>query len=313
MYTESKDCKPRNMKRRAEWNDYRARRIYMFTVNAAKGAPRFAIVKADPTPHSELCEVGRTIVGAMEEAFGSEARIRLLARVVMPDHLHFVLFVRERLDRSVGSLVGKMKALATGRVRELLGKPGLQLFEAGFHDRILVHRDQLARMLRYVEDNPRRRLVRQSSPGYFRLHRAVEIGGRLFDMMGNRFLLEEIEFVTVIVHRRWSDELRRTALERWLALAANGCVLVSAFISPYEKEVFERALASGGRAILLTKDDLTERYKPSGELFDLCAEGKLLVMRPADFQRSSCSGITRAEALALNQAAREVVAGLGRS
>lgn len=283
----------------------------MITLTAAEGAPRFADVESEPAPHSVPTSVGQIIIDALDAAVGSDRRIKVLKCVVMPDHLHIVLFVMEHLEKAIGSYIGKMKALATSATRARTGRPDLGLFESGFHDRVLIGMNQLERMLRYVEDNPRRLLIRQSSHGYFEYHRDIEIGGHRYDMVGNRFLLDEVDFLPVIVHRCWSDEEKLMALGRWISFARNGGVLVSPFISKSEKDVFAKAIANGGRAILLTKDELSPRYKPPGEKFDLCAEGRLLVMRPMNLPPGSCGGMSREEALALNQAARDISCALG--
>lgn len=228
----------------------------------------------------------------------------------MPDHVHFVIFVNERLDRALGCYVGKAKAKATAMIREALGTPELTVFQPGFNDRAVRNRTQLETLLRYVADNPRRLVVRRRNPDLFTAYHSVEVCGRLFDACGNMFLLNEAEFEPVIVHRAWSEATLAAAVERWRRCAMNGGVLVSAFISRAEKEVLREALELGGRAILITKDLISERYKPSGEYFDLCAEGRLLVLHPEGLAGGSYRGITRAEALGLNRVAEELAEGL---
>ena len=67
---------------------------------------------------------------------------------------------------------------------------------------------------------------------------------------------------------------------RWLACGERGGVLVSAAVHPREKAVMREAKALGYRTIDLCENGFPPLYKPMGEAFDACAEGRLL--QPAD-------------------------------
>ncbi|MDE6867254.1 MAG: hypothetical protein K2J23_07650, partial [Muribaculaceae bacterium] len=58
----------------------------------------------------------------------------------------------------------------------------------------------------------------------------------------------------------------------------NDGVLVSPFINPAEKKVRDWAIDNGGSLIYLTYKPFPEKYKPQGKMFDLCAEGRLLII-----------------------------------
>lgn len=95
----------------------------------------------------------------------------------------------------------------------------------------------------------------------------------------------------VIVHRADSDQVYNAHLDRWLYNAANGGVLVSPFISPREKSVKKEADTIGGRFIQITNRPFEDREKPYGHDFDLCAQGRLLIIAPAagmPMDRASC-------------------------
>ena len=55
-------------------------------------------------------------------------------------------------------------------------------------------------------------------------------------------------------------------------------MLVSPYIHPDEKKVRDWSIDNGGAIIQLTNQVLPAKYKPSGALFDACAEGRLLVV-----------------------------------
>jgi len=69
-----------------------------------------------------------------------------LAFVVMPDHLHWLLELRQE---SLSRLVGRVKSISARRI-------GSQVWQDGFHDRALRKEEDLRAMARYVIANPSR-------------------------------------------------------------------------------------------------------------------------------------------------------------
>ncbi|QGZ30547.1 REP-associated tyrosine transposase [Stutzerimonas stutzeri] len=67
-----------------------------------------------------------------------------LAFVVMPDHLHWLLELRQE---SLSRLVGRVKSISARRI-------GSQVWQDGFHDRALRKEEDLRAMARYVIANP---------------------------------------------------------------------------------------------------------------------------------------------------------------
>ncbi len=62
--------------------------------------------------------------------------------------------------------------------------------------------------------------------------------------------------------------------------ARHGAVLVSPAISPGEKQVMRTAFDAGFSTIVLMENGFTTMSKPKGELFDACANGRLLMLSP---------------------------------
>ena len=129
-------------------------------------------------------------------------------------------------------------------------------------------------------------------------------------MVGNRFLLNIPDKMAVIVHRRYTDEENARLREEWLSCGERGGVLVSATISPKEKEVLREAMNRGYNIILLRENGFPKIYKPSGEAFDACARGVLLQISPWEFHLEKRM-VTRAQCLHLNAMA-ERIAGNGK-
>ena len=183
------------------------------------------------------------------------------------------------------------------------------LFEEGYNDKILMHEGQLDNWKAYLDDNPRRLLMKRQKPQLFTVLHGMEVAGHHCQIVGNRFLLDIPDKMEVIVHRRYTDEENARLREEWLACGERGGVLVSAAIAPKEKEVLREAMNRGYRIILLRENGFPKLYKPAGEAFDACSEGLLLQISPWEFHMERKT-ITRAQCLELNAMA-ERIAGNG--
>jgi len=87
---------------------------------------------------------------------------------------------------------------------------------------------------------------------------------------------------------------------------AAGAVMVSPFISPGEKEIAGLVMEQGqGRLILLKPDGFPPLYKPSGMFFDLCAQGRLLVLSPFAYTGHR-EALSRERCLQMNEWVREI-------
>ena len=60
-------------------------------------------------------------------------------------------------------------------------------------------------------------------------------------------------------------------------------VLVSPFINPSEKEIRDKAIENGNGLIIIVNYRFSERAKPYKSLFDLCAEGRMLIISTEEF------------------------------
>ena len=123
--------------------------------------------------------------------------------------------------------------------------PRKGLFELGYNDKVLLHERQLEGWKKYLDDNPRRLMVKRMNPGLFTVMQNKEVAGRRCQMVGNCFLLDIPDKVAVVVHRRYSEEELRHLREEWLACGERGGVLVSAAISTKEKEVLREGYEPG--------------------------------------------------------------------
>ena len=195
----------------------------------------------------------------------------------MPDHVHFAIFIRERTETHLGTIITNLKRECSDRFEALGNPPETEFFIPNYNDTFLTSGNQLKKMLKYISDNPRRYLVRKDNPELFREF-YISNGESDFKAYGNWDLLAEFQRIPVKVSRKYSTEELKTWKRLWHTTILNDGVLVSPFINPKEKEIRNWAMDNGAALIYITYKPFAEKFKPSGKMFDLCAEGRLLIV-----------------------------------
>jgi len=263
-------------------HDYTSVGFYMITILTASRSPLFGtfqnkIVKLSP--------IGETVKRRWHEIPSHRPELEPSDLVIMPDHMHGILYVKEKLQKPVGDIVRGFKSGVTSEIRKTKGDSQLKIWEESYHDRIIMNSDTLREERRYISDNPRRYCMRKAHPELFtkpttldnlRLPKGIEWSG-----FGNLFLLNKPDLMTVQVSRSETQE-RIAILKKIVAdCVSRGTVMVSPFISQGEKEIASMVIEQDyGSLILLKPDGFPPLYKPSRAYFDLCANGRLLVLSP---------------------------------
>jgi len=99
------------------------------------------------------------------------------------------------------------------------------------------------------------------------------------------------------------EEMKTTLLNA----AQHGAVLVSPCISDGEKCITRAAFQAGVPLIVLRSQGFSSFYKPEGEYFNACAEGRLLQMAPNNWVPSTQKhSLTREEAWVLNRICQHI-------
>ena len=180
----------------------------------------------------------------------------------------------------------------------------LRLFSEGFNDSILRGREQLQHMIAYVRDNPRRLLLKRQCCPYFTIHRSIDVAGMRFDAIGNLALLQR-PLMAVHCRRRWTDDERQAFANQCLTASERGTVLIGAFISKAEQEITLTANEQHHPLIHLVENGFPELYKPVGQAFYACAEGRLLLLAPWEYHAGR-KAISREQCNALNAMAEAI-------
>lgn len=161
------------------------------------------------------------------------------------------------------------------------------LFEAGYHDRIIIRDGMLENICRYMDENPFRARLREERPNLMQRRLHLWIQDREYAAFGNLFLLKNPDRIQVFFHRKNKEGVPTHLTpeyvqdkEKLLKRAEEGAVLVTPGISKGEKGVVDAALDDYLPLILLQKEPISEYWKPSQERFYACASGRLLILAP---------------------------------
>jgi len=329
-----------SMLRRCVGHDYTDRQIYMITMVTEGRRALFGHVvgKSDAPegspeePHIELSALGKRVVDEWWAASLHHSEVVVVALQMMPDHLHGILFVREKMEKPLGMALRGFKQSCNKHYRELvLGLPPVQsvalptqqtqpafrkdrrgedrthgmLFARGYNDKLLLRERQLETWLRYLSDNPRRLLMKREHPDLFRVQQNLTVAGVSFSVIGNGFLLNRPARLFVQCSRRLTETEIQAKVHEYLAAARQGAVLVSPAISRGEKAVMRAAFNEGLPLIYLQENGLTELAKPSGTRMEACARGQLLILSPWEHHNEQIT-ISRNQCLMLNDLARRI-------
>jgi hypothetical protein len=277
--------------------DYKRPFFYMVTVKGARSAPgkTDSAAVAPQLQFSRLEEGGvladtaltpvlRAVVEHFHETWWCIEPIRYY--VIMPDHLHLIIKMRDVEGRV--SLAVVVRQLIKALERAAGGdpaKPVLQgalrtpIFEKDWHDWIVKKEGQLATFRRYIAENGRRAWLRRENRRFFTEVRRVNFAGREWRAYGNAAILELPVIEPFQCSRKWVKDGSewREAMGRAGRLGPGGAG-VGTFMSPCEKECGNAIFKAGGSLIVLYPEGFGERWHPPRNKEALCARGRMLFL-----------------------------------
>lgn len=308
-----------SMKRRCDYNDYTAPKIYMVTLVVEGRRPLFGTLSGDPhIPYAtqggarlSLTALGKTVKRLWYSIPQYHPQVRVEALQLMPDHLHGILRITEGGQLHLGDIVRGFKTGCNKAYRQLhpapddAGGPSTAppLFERGYNDRILYGYGKLQTWLRYLAENPRRLLIKRSHRDFFHIHRNVCFNGLTLSTVGNTLLLHHPVRLQVRCHRNETPEAIERLIRHFITAAKEGAVLVSPAISPAEKAVMHRAMDERLPVIIVKDNGFSDYYKPSGRAFYANEAGLLLIVSQAEHHNER-TAFSRNKCLELNEMAR---------
>ena len=269
--------------------DYKDPSILMITLVTTNRQPILGILKGETIERTKLGQAIAEEINRIPTYNGAES-IEIYSYVIMPDHVHILLRVHDRLPKHIGQYIAWFKIKCTDACSALTGGPvseTMRPFASEYHDRILKGKNQLPHLVRYIQDNPRRLALKRANKDLFRIRQNQLIGTIQCTVLGNIFLIERPLRQVLQCSRRLTREQIDNLKADCLREAADGTIYVTAAISEGEKQI-ARALREAGFPLIIflekgfpAPDDPHYNYfKPQGVYFEACAAGKLLLIEP---------------------------------
>lgn len=297
--------------RRAFSHNYYAPFIYHIIIKKAKNCEIFGSVEGDAriapgNPGSARIResaLGKVIAKTLLHIPYEYPILKLYQFCVMPDHIHLLIQVLYRSDKHLDFYVENLKIRIAAKYSEKRGEiiTNEVIFEPGYCDKPLYDKRSLDDLFRYIRENPHRLAIRQQFPQFFKTVRNLRIGNKTYQAYGNLFLLRNPDKEAVKISRKFTPEEKMQKRAKWLSDVLKGTVLVSPFISREEKDIRAEAEALASKIILITHEIFGERYKPAKHDFNLCSEGRLLLI---SLGLSAKTPLTREVCLSMNELAQ---------
>lgn len=296
--------------RRAQWHDYKSPCVYHIILKKNPLIPSFSAINGNLEKPFNKVDVtlfpsGNAIAEACVNFESQYPFIRIKFKTIMPDHVHMIVTVTETIPYKLGHYLGILKGRCSRYYWNWLAENRCEikresLFLDNFTDKILLHKDQWRAWELYIADNPRRRFLTQQLPHLFERN-ILCYENYWFPCYGNYMIMHHPEKAVVKFRRKATKEEMVEKIDSWLSIATEGGVLVSPFIHPVEKMVCEKAIELGGKIIRVVENPFDKLEKPSKTDFNLCAEGRMLIVSLRKNKQKDDADMTYQRASVLNR------------
>lgn len=155
--------------------DYTTRCFYMITLVTEPRSRIFGICREWGIERSALA---KAVYDAWQSLGAMFEQVQPSLYAIMPDHFHGILFVKDTLPCGLDEVVCRF-------AEECERRAGRPLWSQGYRESICLSKGQLARMNRYVLENPKRLWIKENNPALFRKilglrhPKLVELGARI--------------------------------------------------------------------------------------------------------------------------------------
>lgn len=259
--------------------DYSRPLFYMVTIKCHPG--RQALSEIVAPGKCQLNAITRAMVNCIRHFHeGCKAIAPIECFSIMPDHIHLLIRIvdRSKTLMRLEAIVSLLMQALEGCYSEVTGHRE-EVFEASWHDWIVMAEGQLAAFTRYIRENPRRAWLRSQNRRYFTVVRRVAFAGREWFAYGNTALLELPVIEPFRCSRKWEKGGAdwRGAVARASRIGPGGAG-AGTFMSPCEKECGNAIYEAGGALIVLSPEGFSARSHPPRSKEALCAKGRMLFL-----------------------------------
>ena len=148
--------------------DYSCQGAYFITICLNGKNKIFSnICRGDPCgrPDIVLSSIGK-IADSAFEYIEKLYNVKFDYRVIMSDHIHFILMLENkataRVAPTVDRVVAAYKSYVSNERRKLLGKQEKTMWQRGYYDHVIRNESDLLETRRYIENNPTTYLLKQN-------------------------------------------------------------------------------------------------------------------------------------------------------
>lgn len=147
-----------NYWRRDKNHDYTNRCIYMVTMRKSPTMPDFSYIYAPDgngyRPKISLSPLGTIIANEIQRLHRDLPSVNTLDYVIMPDHIHCIIYLTEKGKYHLGDVVKRFKGLCSRSWQDAQGLPEddkpAPVFVYGYHDRYSRDSRHLDRIRKYI-------------------------------------------------------------------------------------------------------------------------------------------------------------------
>ncbi len=136
--------------------DYTRTGMYFVTICLRDRSPLLGTIDGHTVVQTRLGEVVVMEIHDLNKRF---AGVEIDASIVMPDHMHLIVGLGVQ-TRTLGTVVGSLKASSTREVNRMRGTTGIRLWQRGYYEHVIRDEDDLNRIREYISTNPIRWTLR---------------------------------------------------------------------------------------------------------------------------------------------------------
>ena len=286
--------------RRFPFYDYSRGAALFLTISTSPRARLFGrVVEAK----MELSPLGAEVLESLEALPRFNPGFALHGHVVMPDHVHFNLWLPPGLPdplKALGSAIRRFKTWTSTLARKQFGIASL--WQQGCHDRICTSERFIDSTERYIAYNPLKWELGKNQPEFLRIREPLDSPrldpAEYWRGVGNTELLDpKQKILSLRVSRKVRDFDR--LLSRMRDAVRSGYAILSGFISPGELAVRDMLLADPmARLIRILPDRMALGHRPESRYLPAIQERRYLEIaegnEPTGFSRAACLDLNAA-------------------
>lgn len=139
--------------------DYSRSGMYFVTVCSRGMEKILGEIVGDGSPVPKLTEAGQLVRQKIEEIPRRFPTVRVEKYVVMPNHLHLILYFDSGHGTgdpspTLGGVMGWFKYQVTKTINRARNTPGERVFQRSFHDHVIRNEEDYLRIWQYIDASP---------------------------------------------------------------------------------------------------------------------------------------------------------------